>query len=86
MADGVRELRPVERIEVKLVDSVGAELVHQLDGDTRRDHPARIGIVVQPGEALVQFSGDVRTAFRRKLQRALEASASGRLGPKTFLR
>src|SRR6188768_1558305 len=54
VADGVGELGAVQCVEMELVDSVLLQLVHLLDGDRGRDQLARLGIVVESVEAMLQ--------------------------------
>src|SRR6202000_1325802 len=57
MADGVGQLGAVQRVEVKLVYAVLAQPLHLFYRDIRRDHPARVGIVVQPVKSAAQPIG-----------------------------
>src|SRR5450759_1556787 len=73
MADGVGELRAVQRIEVKLLDAVPAQTLHLIDRHVRRDHTARLRVLVQPIEASAQPSGNGGTTALRKAQQLRKA-------------
>src|SRR5262245_58198916 len=62
VADGVRELAAVQRVEMELVDDVPLQRVHLLDGHGGRDELARVGVVVEPVEAVLEPLWDGRPA------------------------
>ena len=68
MANGVGELGAVQRIEVKLLDAVPAQLLHLIDRHVRCDHAARLRILVQPIEAPAQPFGNGGTATLGKAE------------------
>ena len=59
MADGVDEVGAVERVEVELAHAVVDQVHDLLGGDRGRHQACRLGIVVEPLEALAQVSGAV---------------------------
>ena len=54
VADRIGELGAIERVEVELLHAVTRQLLHLLDRDARRNQAARVRIVIQPGEAVLQ--------------------------------
>src|SRR5579872_5998112 len=52
MTDGISQLRTIERIEMKLPHPVILQSLYLLDGHTRSDHPAGIGVVIESLEPL----------------------------------
>src|SRR3954468_16995566 len=62
VADREGGLRAVQRIEMKLVDAMPLQQVHLLDGHCGRDHLARLGVVLEPVEAVLEPVRDARAA------------------------
>src|SRR5688572_17059031 len=58
MADGVSEFRAVQRVEMELVDAMALQGVHLLDGHRGGNELARLGVVFQPVETMLQPRGD----------------------------
>src|SRR5690349_6477568 len=58
MADRVSQLRAVQRVEMELLDAVALQRVDLLDGDGRRNQLARLGVVLEAVEAMLQPVGD----------------------------
>ena len=67
MADGVAELRPVERVEMELPHAPGIELRAKLGGDGGGDELARRGQIVEPLEQPVEPGRDGGAAQSREL-------------------
>src|SRR4051812_33112876 len=66
VTDGVGELRAVQRVEMKLIDAVSLQRVHLFDGHGGRNQLARLGIVLESIEAMLQPLGNGRAAARRE--------------------
>src|SRR5689334_10963687 len=58
VADRIGEFRAVQRVEVELLDAVTLQGVHLLDGHGGRDQLARVGVVLEAVEAMLEPLGD----------------------------
>src|SRR6187399_1619960 len=58
VTDGVGQLGAVQRVEVELLDAVTLQRVHLLDGHRGGDQLARVGVVLEAIEAMLQPLGD----------------------------
>ena len=54
MADSVGQLRAIQRIEVEFVDAMLAQMLYLFDRHARGNEAARLWVVVQPVEPLMQ--------------------------------
>src|SRR5512134_1205639 len=68
VADRVRQLGAVERVEVELADAFAPQPRDLLDRDRGCDQPARLRVVFEALEALGEPVGHGRTAARGKPQ------------------
>ncbi len=68
MADGIRQLGAVQRVEVKLIDTVLAKPLHLLDRHMSGDHAAGLGIFIETLEASAQPVRNGRAAALGKSQ------------------
>src|SRR6185436_690816 len=73
VADREGEFRAVQRIEMKLIDAMPLQHVRLLDGHGGRDHFARLGVVLEAVEAMLQPVRDGRTAALRETRDLREA-------------
>src|SRR3982750_2879661 len=65
VTDRVRQLRPIERVEMEMPDAAGVKLPGELGGNRSGDQLARGGQVIQPFEQSVEPLRDRRsTGFR----------------------
>src|SRR3954467_14643977 len=66
VADRVRELGAVERVEVELIDAMTLQHVHLLDRDCGRNQLARLRIFLETVEAVLEPFRDRRAATLRE--------------------